>query len=77
MFLSLREGPFLQEFEPDFFVCDQAVHCESAVVALRRRFIGRLILALELAPPNRNGRSASAASHSGPTSSVTSPPTEN
>lgn len=31
MFLGgLDKGPFLNEFEPDFFFDDQARHCESA-----------------------------------------------
>jgi 5'-nucleotidase len=34
MFLGgLEKGPFLQEFEPDFFFDDQTRHCESAVTA--------------------------------------------
>lgn len=34
MFLGgLQKGPFLKEFEPDFFFDDQLTHCESAVVA--------------------------------------------
>ncbi|MGQ0529960.1 MAG: 5'-nucleotidase [Panacagrimonas sp.] len=34
MFLGgLQKGPFLQEFEPDFFFDDQLVHCESASLA--------------------------------------------
>ncbi|WP_028008196.1 5'-nucleotidase [Solimonas flava] len=34
MFLGgLQKGPFLREFEPDFFFDDQVSHCESAVVA--------------------------------------------
>jgi len=34
MFLGgLEKGPFLKEFEPDFFFDDQITHCESAVVA--------------------------------------------
>jgi 5'-nucleotidase len=33
MFLGgLAKGPFLQEFQPDFFFDDQAGHCESAAV---------------------------------------------
>ncbi|TXH02662.1 MAG: 5'-nucleotidase [Nevskiaceae bacterium] len=30
---GLAKGPFLREFEPDFFFDDQISHCESAVVA--------------------------------------------
>jgi 5'-nucleotidase len=34
MFLGgLEKGPFLKEFEPDFFFDDQLAHCESAVLA--------------------------------------------
>lgn len=34
MFLGgLSKGPFLQEFEPDFFFDDQLTHCESAAQA--------------------------------------------
>ena len=34
MFLGgLSKGPFLQEFEPDFFFDDQLMHCESAALA--------------------------------------------
>ncbi|MBN9429185.1 MAG: 5'-nucleotidase, partial [Burkholderiales bacterium] len=34
MFLGgLAKGPFLKEFEPDFFFDDQAGHCESAALA--------------------------------------------
>lgn len=34
MFLGgLEKGPFLREFEPDFFFDDQIAHCESAVSA--------------------------------------------
>ena len=34
MFLGgLAKGPFLREFEPDFFFDDQLTHCESAVLA--------------------------------------------
>lgn len=34
MFLGgLPKGPFLQQFEPDFFFDDQLTHCESAVLA--------------------------------------------
>jgi 5'-nucleotidase len=34
MFLGgLPKGPFLKEFQPDFFFDDQAGHCESAAVA--------------------------------------------
>ena len=34
MFLGgLAKGPFLQEFEPDFFFDDQTGHCESAALA--------------------------------------------
>jgi 5'-nucleotidase len=34
MFLGgLPKGPFLKEFQPDFFFDDQAGHCESAVTA--------------------------------------------
>jgi 5'-nucleotidase len=34
MFLGgLEKGPFLREFEPDFFFDDQVTHCESAIVA--------------------------------------------
>lgn len=34
MFLGgLPKGPFLKEFEPDFFFDDQAGHCESAALA--------------------------------------------
>ncbi|MGD9944307.1 MAG: 5'-nucleotidase [Burkholderiaceae bacterium] len=34
MFLGgLAKGPFLREFEPDFFFDDQAGHCESAALA--------------------------------------------
>lgn len=34
MFLGgLSKGPFLKEFEPDFFFDDQSKHCESASVA--------------------------------------------
>lgn len=33
MFLGgLDKGPFLNEFEPDFFFDDQARHCESAAL---------------------------------------------
>lgn len=33
MFLGgLSKGPFLNEFEPDFFFDDQAGHCESAAL---------------------------------------------
>ncbi|MGH8629226.1 MAG: 5'-nucleotidase, partial [Burkholderiales bacterium] len=30
---GLPKGPFLQEFEPDFFFDDQLAHCESAASA--------------------------------------------
>jgi len=30
---GLAKGPFLQQFEPDFFFDDQLSHCESAVIA--------------------------------------------
>jgi 5'-nucleotidase len=34
MFLGgLEKGPFLREFQPDFFFDDQPAHCESAVLA--------------------------------------------
>jgi 5'-nucleotidase len=34
MFLGgLDKGPFLREFEPDFFFDDQTRHCESAALA--------------------------------------------
>ncbi|NKF22284.1 5'-nucleotidase [Solimonas marina] len=34
MFLGgLQKGPFLREFEPDFFFDDQLAHCESAALA--------------------------------------------
>jgi 5'-nucleotidase len=34
MFLGgLEKGPFLKEFQPDFFFDDQAAHCESAAAA--------------------------------------------
>lgn len=34
MFLGgLEKGPFLREFQPDFFFDDQPAHCESAAVA--------------------------------------------
>jgi 5'-nucleotidase len=34
MFLGgLPKGPFLKEFQPDFFFDDQAGHCESAASA--------------------------------------------
>lgn len=34
MFLGgLPKGPFLKEFQPDFFFDDQTTHCESAVIA--------------------------------------------
>jgi 5'-nucleotidase len=34
MFLGgLPKGPFLKEFQPDFFFDDQAGHCESASAA--------------------------------------------
>ncbi|NGY05125.1 5'-nucleotidase [Solimonas terrae] len=34
MFLGgLQKGPFLKEFEPDFFFDDQLTHCESAALA--------------------------------------------
>lgn len=30
---GLAKGPFLREFEPDFFFDDQTGHCESAASA--------------------------------------------
>ncbi len=30
---GLSKGPFLKEFEPDFFFDDQTRHCESAALA--------------------------------------------
>ena len=34
MFLGgLEKGPFLKEFEPDFFFDDQTRHCQSAALA--------------------------------------------
>ncbi|WP_420465930.1 5'-nucleotidase [Panacagrimonas sp.] len=52
MFLGgLGKGPFLREFEPDFFFDDQLAHCESAALAGPAGHVASGVVNAPLPPP--------------------------